>query len=97
MDKKMKQFPPLTEEQRGSLLLLMKFLFSGDLSCEEWQSLKNSFVKAGAPSEMSLEKFIATMKAEAPAYLYHLRHKHRPAITEEELALWCLTNNLPLD
>jgi hypothetical protein len=94
MAKKINQFPPLIEEQRKALLLLMKFFSSGDLLYAEWQFLKNATAMS---RDLSLEEFIARMKAEVPAYLYRLQHGSQPGITEEELGLWCLTNDLPID
>jgi hypothetical protein len=95
MAKEINQYPPLTAEQHAVCLLLQKLVCTGDLTKKEWRTIKN----AGKDKDtlaMSLEEFIATWKAELPAYLYRLTHKTKP-ISDEELGLWCLTNNLPID
>jgi hypothetical protein len=91
MDKKI---PPLTKDQRKACLLLRKLHLSGDLQEVEWLFLKNSSPIA---QDMPLEEFIATMKAELPAWRYHLRHEFQSKITKEEVDLWCLANDLPID
>jgi hypothetical protein len=86
-----KNIPPLTETQRRPCLLLRKLATSEDLSREEWLFLKNA---TPSSRDMPLEEFIARMKAELPAWIYHLLYEYQPT---EEVGLWCLRNNIPID
>lgn len=89
MDKKM---TPLSAKQREFVLLSMKLVSTGDLSRDEWRLLRDV-----TESNLPLEDFIAEMKSSLPALLYHTLYEHPLEISEEELGMWCLVNNLPID